>query len=110
MSIKKPNVISQFVHKFSLKKDEFRIYEILSKKPMTIKQIQKLAKVSEKTLRTYLKDLIKKGFVRRKIVEDERLKYKYFARSEMNILESMHKTITQHIKKTRKEIIKGSKF
>ena len=62
---------SQFMDLFNvfrLEKNEKLIYELLEKKPMTIKQLQKTTQVSERMLRTYLDDMIKKGFFKKKVV------------------------------------------
>ncbi len=96
---------------FQLKSNELLIYNMLSKKPMTIKQLQKSTKMSERSLRTHLDDLVGKNFVRRTTIEDVHLKYIYSATSGENLLGIIKKhieDIEKIRKKARDEIIKGT--
>ena len=98
---------------FKLEKNEKLIYELLERRPMTIKQLQKPTELSERMLRTYLDDMIKRGFVKRKIIEDKRLKYVYNSTEPQTILNHIKTTIDNVEKSTRKakkEIIKGSEI
>jgi predicted DNA-binding transcriptional regulator len=98
---------------FKLEKNEKLIYEILEKRPMTIKQLQKTTRVSERMLRTYLDDMIRRGFVKKKVVEGNRLKYVYKATEPQTILDHIKTKVTEiekETKRAKKEIIRGSKF
>lgn len=63
------------------KKVEIQMYNLLLEKPLTISQIRKELKVSERTIREYMKSLLDKGFVVRKVRIEKRLKYVYSALS-----------------------------
>ncbi len=65
--------------KIGFSKTEIKVYHALAKNKgeMTIKEIIKKAKVSEKSARNALKKLLKENFIRRKIVEGKRIFYKY---------------------------------
>ena len=96
---------------FQLKSNELLVYNLLTKKPMTIKQLQKNTKMSERSLRTYLDDMVDKNFVKRNLIEGKRLKYVYYANSGENLLIIIKKQIDDIEKsriKRRDEIIKGS--
>ena len=96
---------------FQLKSNELIVYNILAKKQMTIKQLQKNTKMSERSIRTYLDDMINRKFVSRKLIEGKHLKYVYYANSGENLLESVKRHIEDIEKnrlKRRDEIIKGS--
>ncbi|MBI2971914.1 MAG: hypothetical protein HYY37_05835 [Candidatus Aenigmarchaeota archaeon] len=96
---------------FSMKGHELQIFEILMKKPMTIKQLQKASHMSERMLRTYLDDLTERNFVFKKVVEDKRLKYVYYAHSPESIMQAAKDMIIS-VEKTRRKmarsIVKGS--
>jgi predicted DNA-binding transcriptional regulator len=62
---------------------------------MTLKQLKKLTKISERALRYYISDLLSKGFVKRKIVEAERLHYVYIANPADSVLDSIVKKIKE---------------
>ena len=97
---------------FSMKGHEMQIFQILMKKPMTIKEIQKQSHMSERMLRTYLDDLTKRNFISKKVVEDRRLKYVYYA-NPPEIIINMTKGIIAKAEKRRsemkKDIVHGSK-
>ena len=107
---------SQFMDLFNvfrLGKNEKLIYELLEKRPMTIKQLQKTTQVSERMLRTYLDDMIERGFVKKKVVEGNRLKYVYKSTEPQTILDHIKSKVTElekDTKRAKKEIIKGSEF
>lgn len=58
---------------------EVKMYNLLQQTPLTTKQIEKKLGISERTVRKYTKILYKKGFIVRRVVEGERLKYVYEA-------------------------------
>ncbi len=97
---------------FSMKGHEMRIFQLLMRKPMTIKQLQKASHMSERMLRTYLDDLTRRNFVSKKVIEDDRLKYVYYANPPEMIV-NMAKDVISKMGKRRiemkKDIIHGSK-
>ena len=58
---------------------EIKIYNLLLKTTLTIKQIEQQLDISERTIRKYIKRLDDEGFITKKIVQDKRLKYVYKA-------------------------------
>ena len=58
---------------------EIKIYNLLLKTSLTIKQIERKLDISERTIRKYIKRLDDEGFITKKIVQDKRLKYVYRA-------------------------------
>ncbi|GEM_PF-3432328 len=96
---------------FQLRSNEMLVYNILSRKPMTIRQLQKSTRMSERSLRTYLDDLVRRNFVSRKLVEDSHLKYVYSANSGESFLDTIKKQIDDIEKnrlKRREDILKGT--
>jgi len=70
------NVILAFLN---FKPIEIKIYNILLKSSLTIKQIEKQLNLSERTIRKYIKRLEQEGFINKKVKQDKRLKYIYNA-------------------------------
>lgn len=64
---------------FDFKAAEIKIYNLLLKSSLTIKQIEKQLNLSERTIRKYIKRLDQKGFITRKVEQGKRLKYIYMA-------------------------------
>ncbi len=78
--------LAEFVTAMEMAPKELKVYRFLARKPMTIKQLESHVNVSERMLRTYLKDLMKKRFIKRKVLESRRLKYLYAASPSVVIL------------------------
>jgi len=70
------NVILGFL---DFKSVEIKIYNLLLKTSLTIKQIEKQLNLSERTIRKCIKRLDQEGFIIKKVKEDKRLKYLYTA-------------------------------
>ncbi len=70
------NVILGFLN---FKSVEIRIYNILLKKPLTIKQLEEYLNLSERTIRKYIKRLDREGFITKKVEQGKRLRYVYSA-------------------------------
>ena len=68
------NVILTFLN---FKSVEIRIYNLLLKTAMTIKQIEQQLNISERTIRKYIKRLDEEGFIIKKVEQGKRLKYIY---------------------------------
>lgn len=96
---------------FQLKSNEIIVYNILCRKPMTIKQLQKNTKMSERSLRTHLDDMVGRNFVRRKLVEGKHLKYVYYANSGETLLGAIKRNIEElerSRQRKRQEIVRGA--
>lgn len=70
------NVILGFLN---FKSVEIKIYNLLLKSSLTIKQIEKQLNLSERTIRKYIKRLDEEGFIIRTVEQGKRLKYVYVA-------------------------------
>jgi len=70
------NVILGFLN---FKSVEIRIYNILLKKPLTIKHLEEHLNLSERTIRKYIKRLDREGFITKKVEQGKRLRYVYSA-------------------------------
>jgi len=90
----KPNKISDVLRYASVGKNELKVLDILSKSPMTIKQIIKLSKLSERTIRSCLSDLIRKQFIDKKALIEGQLKYLYHTNSTKTIIERIQEKLS----------------
>ncbi len=70
------NIILGFLN---FKSVEIRIYNLLLKTSLTIKQLEQQLNISERTIRKYIKRLDEEGFIIRKVEQGKRLKYVYMA-------------------------------
>ena len=70
------NIILGFLN---FKSVEVKIYNLLLKTSLTIKQIEKQLNISERTIRKYIKRLDQEGFITKKVEQGKRLKYVYRA-------------------------------
>jgi predicted DNA-binding transcriptional regulator len=84
---------TNFINSIDLAQKEFRVYQFLTKKPMTIKQLERNVRVSERMLRIYLDDLLRKHFISRRVIGEKRLKYVYTANPSVEILKMIKSKI-----------------
>ena len=70
------NVILGFLN---FKSVEIKIYNLLLKSSLTIKQIEKQLNLSERTIRKYIKRLDQEGFITKTVEQGKRLQYVYVA-------------------------------
>lgn len=68
------NVILGFLN---FKPVEIKIYNLLLNSSLTIKQIENILNLSERTIRKYIRRLDQEGFIIKKVEEGKRLKYVY---------------------------------
>jgi len=77
---KKPTELLNSILGFlDFKTTEIKIYNLLLKSSLTIKQIERQLNLSERTIRKYIKKLGQDGFITRKVEQGKRLKYVYMA-------------------------------
>ncbi|RLI99488.1 MAG: hypothetical protein DRP03_03455 [Candidatus Aenigmatarchaeota archaeon] len=93
------NVIFGFL---SFKPIEIKIYNILLKSSLTIKQMEKQLNLSERTIRKYIKRLEQEGFINKRVKQDKRLKYVYNAVP----IQEAWKNVRNKIQKILEEITK----
>ena len=94
------NVIFGFLN---FKSVEIKIYNLLLKTSLTIKQIEQQLNISERTIRKYIKRLDEEGFIIKKVEQGKRLKYVYMA---LPIQESWRK-VKDKIEKILNDITKA---
>ncbi len=70
------NIILGFL---DFKTTEIKIYNLLLKSSLTIRQIEEQLNLSERTIRKHIKKLGQDGFITRKVEQGKRLKYVYMA-------------------------------
>ena len=70
------NIILRFLN---FKSVEIRIYNLLLKTSLNIKQLEQQLNISERTIRKYIKRLDEEGFIIKKVEQGKRLKYVYMA-------------------------------
>ncbi|MFH0837506.1 MAG: hypothetical protein V1870_05225 [Candidatus Aenigmatarchaeota archaeon] len=73
----------------SVGKNEAKIFAFLKKRPMTIKQLLKFTRLSERTIRTCLTDLVKKQFIKKEAIIEGQLKYMYHTNSTKSIIDQI---------------------
>jgi len=73
------NLLNSVFVLLNFKDVEIKLYNLLLKKSLTIDEIKKKIDVSERTIRNYIKRLLEKGFIKREVLEEKRLKYVYLA-------------------------------
>ena len=93
------NVILRFLN---FKPTEIKIYNILLKSSLTIKQIEKQLNLSERTIRKYIKRLEQEGFINKRVKQGKRLKYIYNAVP----IQEAWKNVKNKIQKNLEEITK----
>jgi len=77
---KKPKELLTVILGFlNFKPIEIKIYDLLLNSSLTIKQIQNLLDLSERTIRKYIRRLDQEGFIIKRVEEGKRLKYVYTA-------------------------------
>lgn len=77
---KKPaELVNSILGFLDFKTTEIKIYNLLLKSSLTIKQIERQLNISERTIRKYIKKLGQNGFITRRVEQGKRLKYVYMA-------------------------------
>ena len=76
-------------------KNEVKLFNVLLKQPMTIKQLIKFSRLSERTIRSCLTDLIKKQFVKKEAIIEGQLKYMYHTNSAKSIIDNIQDKLAE---------------
>ena len=75
---KKPTEILNIILDFlNFKSVEIKIYNLLLKTSLGVREMERHLHVSERTIRKYIKRLHQEGFITRKVEEGKRLRYLY---------------------------------
>jgi len=91
---------------FSLKNLELKIYSLLekSKKPLKISEIARELRVSERSVRTYVKRMLKRELIVREKLEGTRLCYVYRVVSIEKVLQNLHKKFSNILEKVKRNL------
>nr|WP_048150172.1 transcriptional regulator [Palaeococcus ferrophilus] len=89
-----------------VKKSEIRIYlTLLEKKtPMRVTEIQREVGLSERSVREHVLNLYRRGFLRRKLIEEGWLGYTYTAVSPHELLEKIKENLLKKINELEREL------
>ncbi|MCX6815124.1 MAG: hypothetical protein NTY20_05755 [Candidatus Aenigmarchaeota archaeon] len=87
---------------------EIEIYKILAKKPMSIRQLVKATRLSERMLRTHLDNLVSKKFIYRELVVGSHIKYVYHGNPEESIYDILVRKLNEFHEMNKKT--KGSLY
>jgi len=101
------NIILGFLN---FKPIEIKIYNLLLKSSLTIKQIEKKLNLSERTIRKYIKRLEQEGFINKKVKQDKRLKYIYNAVPIQEAWKNVRNKIQRILEEITKTIEKEAMF
>ncbi len=73
-------ILDTFFLFLGFKSTEIKLYKLLLNKKLTINQIKKQMNVTERTIRKYIKVLLEKKLIKRRVItEGKRLKYIYYS-------------------------------
>ena len=100
-----------FLHSLQLSDGELIVYDALSVKPLIIREIAKKTKLSERSIRTHVQELLTKGFIVKRPVTGKRLMYLYAVAPPETILASIGQKVADleiRRKKMESDIIEGT--
>lgn len=75
--------------------------------PLRIKEIQREVGLSERSVRSHVSNLYRKGFLRRKLIEEGWLGYTYSAVSPSELLERLKENVVKKISEIERELNEG---
>ncbi|WP_456321817.1 helix-turn-helix domain-containing protein [Palaeococcus sp. (in: euryarchaeotes)] len=98
--------LESLLRSLGVKKSEIKIYKLLLEKevPLRIKEIQREVGLSERSVRSHVLNLYKRGFLRRKLIEEGWLGYTYSAVSPSELLERLKENVIRKISEIEKEL------
>lgn len=82
---------------FGLNKKELELYVMLLKKQLKIKEISKRLGLSDRVVRRYIKEMLERKFIKRKVVEGKRLAYKYLSVSPVDVWKNIKSEVRRNI-------------
>lgn len=82
---------------FGLNRKELELYLILLKEQLKIKEICRRLDLSERVVRRYIKEMLDRRFIERKVVEGKRLAYKYISVSPANVWKNVKSELKRNI-------------
>ena len=106
---KNPEILNMILAFLDFKPAEIRIYNLLLKKPQTIKQIEEQLSISERTIRKHINRLDQDGFIMKHVEQGRRLKYVYAAIPPTEVWKRLHARIQQMLDEITK-VLKSKAF
>ncbi len=103
------DMIISILSSLGLGKKEIKVYMILLKSRLKIKQLAQKVCLSERTLRRYLKYMQNRGVIERKIVVGKRLAYEYLSSSPLTIWKNFKAEVKRNISLIDKSFVPMSK-
>ncbi|MEM0350202.1 MAG: helix-turn-helix domain-containing protein [Archaeoglobaceae archaeon] len=98
------NEIAEIIEKIKLKPSDVKIYSILLNKELGVKEIAKELGLSTRFVRERLKELTKRGIVKKRIVEERRLGYKYIAEEPREVVKRIKSQILEEFFRLEKSL------
>ena len=95
-------VLSTVLKFLDFKEAEIKLYNILLKKEMAMDEIVKKLNASERSARAHIKTLYEKGFVKRRVIVGDRLKYAYSSVSPETAWKLVKKGVNSALKQVDK--------
>ena len=80
-----------------LDRKEGEMYRILLRGRLRIDELQKRLKVSERTVRRYIKIMFDEGFIKRKVIEGRRLAYEYASVSPAEVWKNLKNDVMKNV-------------
>ncbi|MDI9646645.1 MAG: transcriptional regulator [Archaeoglobales archaeon] len=97
--------VVEILEKFRFTPSDLKIYSLLlSKKEMSVSEIARELNLSKRFVRDRLKELCKRGIIRRKLVEKGWIGYIYLAESPKTVLSNIKKQLINEIEQLESSI------
>lgn len=94
---------------FGLNRKELELYTILLKEQLKIKEISKRVGLSDRVVRKYIKEMLERKFIERRVVEGRRLAYKYLSVSPTEVWKNIKSEVRRNMSLIDKNLAPGLK-
>jgi predicted DNA-binding transcriptional regulator len=89
--------------------NEIKMYNLLLRRPLNIKEIEEELRISERTIRKYIDRLDKNGLITKRVEQGKRLKYIYISVPPLDVWNRLEKRIQQMLSEVTK-VLKSKAF
>lgn len=96
------NELAKVFEKLKLKPSDIRIYSLLLNRELGVREIASELSLSTRFVRERLKELTSRGIVKRRLVEDKWLGYKYVAEEPREVIRKIRAQILDELLKLEK--------
>ncbi|MCS7119306.1 MAG: transcriptional regulator [Archaeoglobaceae archaeon] len=96
--------IVELLEKVRLKPTDVRIYSLLQKKELGVREIARELGLSTRFVRERLKELTRRGIVKRRLVEERWLGYKYAAEEPKEVIRKIKSQIFEEFLRLEKAL------